>query len=87
MNAEVINCMLNNSTWANPEDKNIYKFSNGKELSINGKSHFKYSLNSVEDKIIIQLGYKKEYYIKYINDFTLYLYNDEEKFRIIPEYS
>ena len=85
MNIETIQGMINNSTWTNPENKHVYQFCNGRDLILDGKDHVSYSLNYSENKVVLQLGPKKKYFIEYINDFILSLYNNEEKFVIMPE--
>jgi len=85
MNLDVVQSMINNSTWIDPEHDRVYRFDNGKHLSINGKNHLVYSLQSTNNKIVLQLGPKDCYYVDYVNDFLLHLYNDAEKFRITPE--
>ncbi len=85
MNKEIINSMINNSTWKKSDNSVILKFSNGKDLSLNGKNHELYSINTLDDKIVIQFSSGKNYYVEYVNDFNLNLYNAEEHFRIMPE--
>jgi hypothetical protein len=85
VNIEIINKMINNSTWICPKSSNTFKFTNGKDLSINGKNHLNYTLTAVDNKIVIQIGSNKSYYVDYVNDFNLYLYNSNEKFWIVPE--
>ena len=85
MDIGIINEVINNSTWISPESSNTFKFTNGKELCINGKNNLNYTLNIVDNKIVLQLGTNKSYYIDYVNDFFLWLYNNSEKFRIVPE--
>jgi hypothetical protein len=82
---KLIRDVINNSTWVNRETKMTLRFSNGKDLAINGKNHMVYSLKSIADKTIIKLGYEKSYYVDFINDFTLSLYNQQEQFQITPE--
>lgn len=77
--------MLNNSTWVSKDNNTTFKFSNGNTLSINGKNNSHYSLSLTGKEIVIQLGAEKSYYVNYIDDFTLCLYNHNEKYRITPE--
>jgi hypothetical protein len=85
MNIETIRKVINNSTWVSNENNTIFEFSNGKDLSINGKNHLQYSLSFADNRVVIQMGVIRKYYVDFINDFTLCLYNDNEKFRISPE--
>jgi hypothetical protein len=85
MNIETIHGMINNSTWTDKASKRVYRFANGKDLSINGKNHLEYSLNTLDNKIILELGSEKKYFVDYVNDFNLWLSNGEEKFKIMPE--
>lgn len=84
MNIEIIFQMINNSTWTSSNNKYVYNFINGRDLSINGQNHQEYSLNISDDKIILQLGSSYTYYVEYINDFNLHLYNAQERFKIMP---
>jgi hypothetical protein len=77
--------MINNSTWIDPEHNRVFRFANDQHLSINGKNHLFYSLQSAENKIVLKLGPTDSYYVDYVNDFVLHLYNNDEKFRITPE--
>ncbi len=77
--------MINDSTWKSIDKKTVYKFFNGNSLSINGKNHSHYSINSRNDKLELQLGLEKKYNIEYVNDFILKLKNDNESFCITPE--
>lgn len=85
MNIETIKSMINESTWTNTESKSVYRFSSGNHLSINGKDDLQYSLNVSENKVVLELGSKKKYFIEYVNDFILNLYNGEERFSIMPD--
>jgi hypothetical protein len=82
---EIISNVIDNSTWVSDENDTIFKFSNGKDLAINEENHLHYSLRCFDNKVEIQMGNKKRYHIDYINDFTLCLYNSNEKFIITPE--
>jgi hypothetical protein len=84
MNRTIIEGMINNSTWTNPDNNKIYKFSNGRELAINGKNHLQYSLQSLENKTVLNLENQGLFYVDYINDFNLKLYNDTEIFSLTP---
>ena len=85
MNLHTINSLINNSTWLDNEKQVVFQFSNGKDLSINGKNHIEYHLNSIGKKTVIQLGPRGKYTVEFINDFTLYLQNDNEKLKLMPE--
>jgi hypothetical protein len=85
MDKKTIKCMINDSTWKCIEKKTVYKFFNGNSLSINGKNHSHYSINSKNDEIELKLGLEKKYNIEYVNDFILKLKNDKESFFITPE--
>ena len=85
MDIKTINCLINNSTWINHENNTIYEFVNDTSLSINGKEHFQYSINVIDNKLVIQIGARVNYCVDYINDFILCFYNNNEKFRITPE--
>ena len=84
MDKKIIKCMLNDSTWKCLEKKTVYKFFNGNSLSINGKNHSHYSINSRKDKLELKLGLEKIYNIEYVDDFKLKLNNDNESFSIAP---
>ena len=77
--------MITDSTWKCVEKKTVYKFFNGNSLSINGKNHSYYSINSQNDKLELHLGLGKIYNIEYVNDFNLKLKNDNESFAITPD--
>ncbi|NJO91880.1 MAG: hypothetical protein HC831_25130 [Chloroflexia bacterium] len=85
MNKNTIERMLNNSSWINPEEKIVYKFINAGFLSINGAEYLPYSINSVNNRIVLQIGTDKSYNVEFVNDFILRLYNNKESFRITPE--
>jgi hypothetical protein len=85
MERETIERMITNSTWNSPEKKTVYKFVDGNILSINGKNHSHYSINSGNDKIELKLSPEKTYNIEYVNDFILKLSNNNESFRIMPD--
>jgi hypothetical protein len=80
----IIKGMINNSTWVDPENNNVYKFFNINDLAINGENHSHYALNKRNDKIAIELGSKQVYFVEFVNDFQLIIYNNDEKFRIVP---
>jgi hypothetical protein len=82
---EIINRVIDNSVWISPESSNTFKFAKGRELIINDKNNLNYTLSTIDNKIVMQLGTNKRYYIDYVDDFTLCLYNGSEKFRIVPE--
>lgn len=84
MEIEIIKGMLSNSTWIDPENQTIYKFAENNELYINGKNHLQYLLKRCNNQIVIKLGTKQKYYIEYVNDFNLQIFNDVEVFRITP---
>ena len=83
---DIINSMLNDSTWTDLTKNQVYKFENGRDLWINGNNHLTYALNSSSGKVKIKLNNFEYYYVEYVNDFTLFLYNEKEKFRLMPEY-
>jgi hypothetical protein len=85
METKIIKNMVNNSTWINPDAKIVYKFINDSVLSIDGVENLPYSINSVSDKIVLQIGTDKSYNVEFVNDFILRLYNNKESFRITPE--
>ena len=85
MNIKTINNLINDSTWADPENRIVYNFSNGKDLTINGRDHLHYFIKGVNKKIEIQIGDETRYLIEYINDFTLELHNEQETIRLIPD--
>jgi hypothetical protein len=85
MNTATIKWMINNSTWVNPQSETTYRFTNNKELAINGTNHQQYSVSSQNNQVLLQLGTQAKYFVKYINDFNLMLFNDREKFNITPE--
>jgi hypothetical protein len=85
MDIETINCLINDSTWSTLDNAAVYKFVNGKEVYINGNTHYDYAINYNNNKIVLILGATKKYYVNFINDFTLEFYNSKEKFRIKPE--
>ncbi|RPH29214.1 MAG: hypothetical protein EHM93_17600 [Bacteroidales bacterium] len=84
MKIKIIKDMINNSTWVDPENKTIYKFAENNELFINGKNHLRYLLKMSNNQIVIKLGSKQAYFVEYVSDFNLKIYNDEEVFRITP---
>ncbi len=85
MSTEIINGMISNSSWIDPVNKSIFKFSDGNNLIINGKNQIQYSLSYSGGKIIFKCGSNQSYFVDYINDFILNFYNDLEKFSITPE--
>ena len=85
MNIEIINNLINDSTWSTRDNKAVYRFENGKDVYINNNTHYNYAINYTNDKIVIMLGVTKKYYVNYINDFKLELYNTNEKFTLMPE--
>jgi hypothetical protein len=85
MNIKTINTLINNSSWADPESRIVYNFSNGKDLSINGKDHLNYFIKAVNKKIEIQIGDEKRYIIEYVNDFSIKLHNEKETIRLRPD--
>jgi hypothetical protein len=85
MNISTIDSLLNDSTWSTTDNNLIYKFSNGKDLWINGNNHLKYSLKRKNKKVQIRLDNEKEYFVEFIDDFTLYFYNEKERIVIMPE--
>jgi hypothetical protein len=85
MNKDTIYNMISNSTWVCKDNHNVFKFSSGNSLSINGKNHLQYSLIHLENRIVIQMGAEESYYVDFIDDFTLCFYNNNERFRITPE--
>jgi predicted ribosome-associated RNA-binding protein Tma20 len=85
MDVEVINSLINNSTWSTLDNAAVYKFANGKDVYINGNTHYDYTINRNNNRIVMILGAAKKYYVNFINDFTLEFYNAKEKFRIRPE--
>ena len=84
MKKEIIKGMTSNSIWVDHENQTIYKFSGNNELFINGKNHLQYLLKRCNNQVVIKLGTKQKYYVEYVNDFNLNIYNDEEIFRITP---
>lgn len=84
MKIEVIKGMINNSTWIDPEKNTIYKFANENHLVIDGTNHIKYRVKKNNNKVVIQLGSAKKYFVEYVNDFILNIYNRDEKFMITP---
>ena len=77
--------MLSNSIWKSSEKNTIYQFTNGNFLSINGKDHIPYSINSNSNMIELLIDSTTSYNIEYIDDFTLKLCNKIESFIIMPE--
>ena len=77
--------MLSNSIWKSSEKNTIYQFTNGNFLSINGKDHKPYSINSHSNKIELLIDSITSYNIEYIDDFTLKLFNKIESFIIMPK--
>jgi len=84
MKTEIIKSLINKPTWVNPENQTIYKFSSKNELYINGENHLRYLLKRCNNQIVIKLGSQKRYFVEYVNDFNLQIYNDEEIFKITP---
>ena len=84
MSFEIIKQMIDNSTWTSSNQKYVYKFINDKIISINGHPNQTYTLNQSDNKIELRLGSTTTYFIEYVNDFVLNLYNAQEKFRITP---
>ena len=82
---KTIKCMINNSTWISHEKNTVYRFINNSHLSINGKNHLRYSINTCNNYIEIQLGSQEKYQIEYVNDFILKIFNTNESFNIMPE--
>jgi hypothetical protein len=39
MEVEIIKGMIHNSTWIDPQEGTIYRFSENNQLSINGENH------------------------------------------------
>jgi hypothetical protein len=85
MDIDIINTLLNDSTWSNTDNNYVYRFANGKEVYINNSTCCNYVLNYDKNRIVILMGVAQKYYVNYINDFTLELFNTKEKFRIMPE--
>lgn len=85
MNIETIKWMINDSTWRDSENWTLYKFTNGKDLSINGKTHLNYAIKTDEGKIMMLMGAEKQYTVEYVNDFVLRLCNQTEQLKLIPE--
>jgi hypothetical protein len=85
MEKQIIKSMLNDSTWKSPEKKDFYKFVNGDVLLVNGKDQFSYSIDSQNNKIVLQLGSEKTYSIEYVDDFNLKIFNNIESFSITPD--
>jgi hypothetical protein len=85
MDIEIINSLINDSTWSTKDNTAVYRFVNGKDVYINGNNHCNYAINYVNKRIVMLLGVSKKYYVNFINDFTLELFNTKEKFRIMPE--
>ncbi len=85
MNAETIKGIISNSSWIDPVNKSIFKFSEGNKLIINGMQVNNYSLSPSGNKVVLQYGPNHKYYIDFVNDFTLNFYNEAEKFSITPE--
>jgi hypothetical protein len=85
MDLDIIQGMINDSVWKNPDNEIIYQFANGKDLSINGKEPLSYKITFKDNKIQLLIGLEKSYNIEYINDFILKLCNTTESFRIMPE--
>lgn len=81
INKEVIHRIIDNSTWVS-NSKMIYTFRNAKELSINGEKFLNYSLSSSGSKISIHIDDKINYYVDFIDDFTLLFYNNNEEFKL-----
>jgi hypothetical protein len=81
---EVINRLIDDSTWSTIDTNEVYKFENGKDVCINENVRYEYVLNYSNNRIVILLGESKKYYVNYINDFTIELYNTKEKFRLMP---
>ena len=77
--------MLSNSIWMSSEKNTSYQFTNGNFLSINGKDHTPYSINSHSNKVELLIDSITSYNIEYIDDFTLKLFNKIESFIIMPE--
>jgi hypothetical protein len=85
MKINIINNLINNYTWSTTDNKVYYRFENGKDLWINDINHLTYIVNSVNGKIIIQIGTDKKYVIEYVNDFLIELHNEQEKFRLLAD--
>ena len=84
MKIDVIKGMIKDSTWIDPERHTVYKFANENHLVIDGSNHIKYKVKRSNNRIVIQLGSAKKYFVEYVNDFILNIYNHEEKFMITP---
>lgn len=85
MDIEIINSLINDSTWSTKDNNAVYRFENGKDVYINGNAHCNYAINYDNKRIVMLMGVSKKYYVNYINDFTLELFNTREKFMIMPE--
>lgn len=85
MTINTLNKFIHNSSWITSDKKLVYKFANGRDLWINGKKHKYYSINLDKNKVVIDIDGRGKYYIEYINDFKLSLYNEKERFIILPE--
>ncbi len=84
MKEEIVKGMISNSTWIDPENKVVFKFTDDKKLTINGDTQLPYSVLTKQNKIVLKLGTTQMYHVEYVNDFQLKIYNEHEKFRIIP---
>ena len=85
MNVGIIKSILDNSTWIDNKNKNIYKFFNQNDLAINGVNHSHYFIQRNNNQIALKLSTNQIYFVEYVNDFHLIIYNNDEKFKIIPE--
>ncbi len=85
MEVGVIKGIINNSTWIDSEKKTTFKFADDNELTINGNSQLRYNMKQENNKIIMQLGRSQFYVVEYVTDFMLNVYNEKERYVIMPD--
>ncbi|HPE18540.1 MAG TPA: hypothetical protein P5200_03100 [Tenuifilaceae bacterium] len=85
MEIGVIKGMVSNSTWIDSEKKTTFKFAENNELTINGNSNMRYNMREENDQIVMQLGRSQFYVVEYVTDFMLNIYNEKERYVIMPD--
>ena len=84
MDTQTLKEMINNSTWVSLNDNKVFKFSNNREVEINGINQLNYTLQSRNNTTILSIDNEGNYTVDYLNDFNLKLYNEAEQFYITP---
>ena len=74
---------INNSIWENFQIGLIYKFQNGKDLWINGNTHFNYEVDIIEEKLVLKLFPNgQDFFIELKYGEILYLQDTKQNFEL-----